>query len=49
MGINLIISKTYNEKLLFLESDNIEIMIVDETEEIIKKHFTSLLKTYENI
>ena len=48
MAINFISSKDSNEtRTMHTKSDNIEIMIGNETDEIIKKPFESLLQRYQ--
>ena len=49
MEINFISSKDSNEtRTMHTKSDNIEIMIGNETDEIIKNLFESLLQKYPN-
>ena len=49
MAINFISSKTdFDEtRIMRTKSDNIEIMIGSETDEVIEEHFESLLKKYQ--
>ena len=48
MEINFISSRDSNEtRIMLTNSDNIEIMIGNETDEIIKKLFESLLQKYQ--
>ena len=48
MGINFMSSKDSNEiRNMQITSNNIEIMIGNETDEIIKKLFNSLLQKYQ--
>ena len=48
IAINFISSKTNDEeRVMHSESDNIEIMINDKTDEIIEKFFESLLTRYQ--
>ena len=49
--ITFICSKDHNDEngVMHSKSDNIEIMINDEADEVIKKHFESLKKRYQNI
>ena len=50
MTINFILSKDYNdeERVMHSKSDNIEIMISDVTDEIIKKLFNSVKNIFQN-
>ena len=50
MTINFILSKDYNdeERVMHSKSDNIEIMINDEADEVIKELFDSLKNRYQN-
>ena len=49
IAINFISSKDNDEeRVMYLKSDNIEIMINDEVDEVIKKVFRSLENTYQN-
>ena len=49
MTINFILSKDYNdeERVMHSKSDNIEIMINDEADEVIKELFDSLKDNYQ--
>ena len=48
MGINFMSSKDSNEiRTMQITSNNIEIMICNETDEIIEKLFNSLLQKYQ--
>ena len=49
IAINFISSKDNDEeRVMYPKSDNIEIMINDEVDEVIKKVFRSLENTYQN-